>query len=136
MFSCTLIGNYIFFHRIIIPIFFTECIDQMVLSMRAKDEISPTLRNIVDRFDENNQRPLNTFFSAHNSEEQVNSVYNEAELDGDAFENCNTWTFDHDDQSVIDEDSYAADPFFPVHNEVFDFLPLRKGALSVMYFVL
>lgn len=107
----------------------------MVLSMRTKDEISPTLRNIVDRFDENNQRPLDTFSSAHKSEEQVNSVYNEAESDVDAFENCNTWTFDHDDRtSAVDEDSYGADPVFPVHHEVC-FLPLKKGVLSVIYFV-
>lgn len=98
--------------------FAKECIEQMVLNMRTKDEISPTLRNIVDRFDENNQRPLDTFSSAHKSEEQVNSVHNEAESDVDAFENCNTWTFDHDDRtSVVDEDSYGADPVFPVHHE-------------------
>lgn len=93
----------------------------MVVNMRIKDEISPSLRNIVERFDENNQRPLDTFSSVHRSEEQVNSVYNEAELDdGDAFDNWNTLNFDHDDRtSFVDEDSFGADPGFPASHEVF-----------------
>lgn len=94
----------------------------MVLNMRTKDEITPTLRDIVDQFDENSRRPSDTFSSGQNSAEQVREGYsnsNGAEFDGDEFDNCGTWGFDHDDQaSVIGEDCYGGDPTLPSHYQV------------------
>ncbi|KAA8526530.1 hypothetical protein F0562_008267 [Nyssa sinensis] len=97
--------------------FARESIEQMVLNMPVKDEISPTLRDIVNQFDEDNRRPSDTFTSGQKSAEQVYEAYNDnAELDGDAFENCGT--FDHDDQtSAIGEDFYGGDPNLPSHHE-------------------
>ncbi|KAH7844805.1 hypothetical protein Vadar_031850 [Vaccinium darrowii] len=99
--------------------FAKEYIEHMVLNMRTKDEITPTLRDIVDQFDENSRRPSDTFSSGQNSAEQVREGYsnsNGAEFDGDEFDNCGTWGFDHDDQaSVIGEDCYGGDPTLPSH---------------------
>ncbi|KAK9285565.1 hypothetical protein L1049_024760 [Liquidambar formosana] len=99
--------------------FAKEYIEQMALNMRAKDEISPTLRNIVSQFDEDNQRPFDTFSSCQRPSEQVDAAYsNEAELDADTFENSGTWTSDHDDQrSVVDDGFNGADSVFPTHHE-------------------
>ncbi|GFY99154.1 hypothetical protein Acr_13g0005550 [Actinidia rufa] len=108
--------------------FAKEYIERMVLNMHKKDEISPTLSDIVDQFNKNSRRPSDTFSSGQKPAEQVyedcnNS--NNAELDGDAFDNCGSWAFDHDDQaSVVGDDSYAGDPILPSHhqeNEQFDF---------------
>ncbi|KAE9456191.1 hypothetical protein C3L33_11902, partial [Rhododendron williamsianum] len=107
--------------------FAKDYIERMVLNMRTNDEISPTLREIVDQFDENSRRPSDTFSSGQKSAEQVNeggSNSNGAEFDGDAYDNCGTWAFDHDDQaSVVGEDCYGGDPTLPSHyqeNEQFD----------------
>uniref|UniRef100_A0A5B7B666 Condensin complex subunit 2 n=1 Tax=Davidia involucrata TaxID=16924 RepID=A0A5B7B666_DAVIN len=99
--------------------FARESIEQMVLNMHVKNEISPTLRDIVNQFDEDNRRPSDTFSSGQKSAAQVYEPHNDnAELDGDAFENCGTWAFDHDDQtSVVGEDSYGGDPILPSHHE-------------------
>lgn len=94
----------------------------MVLNMCTNDEISPTLREIVDQFDENSRRPSDTFSSGQKSAEQVyegGSNSNDAEFDGDAYDNCGTWAFDHDDQaSVVGEDCYGGDPTLPSHYQV------------------
>ncbi|CAK9148830.1 unnamed protein product, partial [Ilex paraguariensis] len=99
--------------------FAKESIEQMMLNMPKKDEISPSLREIVNQFDEDSQRPLDAFSSCQKSAEQVceASDYNTG-LDGDAFENCGTWAFDHDDQtSVVDEGNCDLDPTIPNNHE-------------------
>ncbi|KAL6975686.1 hypothetical protein U1Q18_024481 [Sarracenia purpurea var. burkii] len=101
--------------------FAKEYIERMVLHMQTKDEISPTLRDIVNRFDENNRRPSCMFSSGQKPAEEVyedcNNSYN-VELDGDAFDNCGTWAFDHDDQaSVVGDDSYGGDPSLPSYHQ-------------------
>ncbi|CAN1843555.1 Condensin complex subunit 2, partial [Linum perenne] len=73
---------------------FPDCIEQMLVNMQAKDEISPTLNEIISRFDEHNKRPLDTFSSHQNTgsqEELHNSYDNEPEFVDDAFENQETW---------------------------------------------
>ncbi|CAK9146032.1 unnamed protein product [Ilex paraguariensis] len=82
--------------------FAKESIEQMMLNMPKKDEISPSLREIVNQFDEDSQRPLDAFSSCQKSAEQ----------------NCGTWAFDHDDQtSVVDEGNCDLDPTIPNNHE-------------------
>lgn len=91
----------------------------MLLNMPQKDEISPSLREIVNRFAEDNWRPSDTFSSDQTSAEHVFETYNnnDAELDGDAYNNCGTWDYDNGDQtSVVDEGAYSGD--LPSHHEV------------------
>ncbi|CAN0914431.1 Condensin complex subunit 2 [Linum grandiflorum] len=101
--------------------FAKDCIEQMVLNMQAKDEISPTLSEIISRFDETNKRPLDTFSSHQNTsnQEEVDDGYNnEAEFADDAFDNQENWTVDHDDcQSVIDEDMDNAEASIPSYQQ-------------------
>ncbi|KAJ4848570.1 hypothetical protein Tsubulata_040953 [Turnera subulata] len=98
-----------------------DCIQEMVLKMRTKDEISPTLSSIISLFDEDNKRPLDTVSSHQKSYEHFDEEdipTNEVEFDGDTYENCGNWTGDHDDQrSVIDEDPNDADATFPSYHE-------------------
>ena len=72
----------------------------MVLNMRAKDEISPTLKNIVNQFDEDNRRPLENFSCSQRSTDQADTINNESEFDGVAFESFETDGFDHDDTMI------------------------------------
>lgn len=99
----------------------------MVLNIRVKDEISPTLRIIVNQFDEDNRRSSDTFSSVQISIDQIEDVYNnEVEADGVAFDDCvpfddcGAYDFDHDDQpNIVDENLSSADPTFPSYHEVF-----------------
>ncbi|KAF8414131.1 hypothetical protein HHK36_002130 [Tetracentron sinense] len=102
--------------------FAREYIEQMVINMPTKNDISPTLRDIISQFDRDNQRPPDTLSVGQKDIGDVDTAGNgQAEFDGDTFENCGTWTFDHDDQaSVIDENSNCADPIFPSHHEADD----------------
>ncbi|KAB1201006.1 Condensin complex subunit 2 [Morella rubra] len=103
-----------------------EYIEEMVLNMRVKDEISPTLRDVVNKFDEGNKRPSDLYSSDQKSAEKADAAYEkEADFDDDAFENCGTWNYDHDDQkSVVDEGHMCADssyPSYPEENEPLSF---------------
>ncbi len=98
---------------------FTEYVEQMVLNMRTKDEISPTLRDIVNQFDEDNRRPSDFYSSGQKSAENIDVAY-EVDFDGDAFENCGTWNDDHDDEAnVVDEGPIYADSTNQSYQEVF-----------------
>lgn len=90
----------------------------MVLNMRAKDEISPTLKNIVNQFTEGNRRPLENFCSQR-STDQADTINNETEFDGVAYESFETDALDHDDQSGFVDDEYnGAEPTFMGYQEV------------------
>lgn len=96
---------------------FTEFVEQMALNMRTKEEISPTLRTIVNRFDEENRRPSDFHSSGQNSEEDA--AFNEAEFDGGPIEDCVSWSYDHDEETImVDEGPYCADSSFPDYHEV------------------
>ncbi|XP_024047741.1 condensin complex subunit 2 isoform X2 [Citrus clementina] len=99
--------------------FASEYIEQMVLNMQAKDEISPTLRTIVNQYDEDNRRSSDTFSSIQKLVDQVEAVHNnEAESDGVAFDDCGTNDFYHDDQSsIVDENLGGSDPTFTSYLE-------------------
>ncbi|KAL4620088.1 hypothetical protein ACB092_06G128100 [Castanea dentata] len=106
--------------------FAKEYVEQMVLNMRRKEEISPTLRDIVNQFDEDNRRSSDLYSSGQKSAENVDVAY-EPDFVGDAFENCGTWNYDHDDQaSVADEGPIYAEstnPNYHEENEPFSFEP-------------
>ncbi|XP_065876406.1 condensin complex subunit 2 [Euphorbia lathyris] len=108
--------------------FARECIEEMVLKMQEKNEISPTLQSIVNQFDEDNRRPVDTFPSLQKSCQQAekkDETYDEhVDFNGNAFENSETWTNEHDEQrSVVDDNPNDADTFLPSshENEVFLF---------------
>ena len=91
----------------------------MVLNMRMKDDISPTLRNIVNRFDEDNRRPSDFQSSGYKSVDDE-AFNNEVEFDGDEVDNSGTWSFDHGDETtVVDEGLNYADSTYPDYHEVF-----------------
>ncbi|KAI3457351.1 hypothetical protein Pfo_014014 [Paulownia fortunei] len=102
--------------------FARECIEQMVLDMLNKSEISPSLMAIVNQFDKDDRRPSESYSSGQSSSGQVNeSPDRNVDLDGDTFGNTGTWDFDHDDQaSVVDEGTYDQDTNFPSQQEVPD----------------
>ncbi|XP_050381547.1 condensin complex subunit 2 [Argentina anserina] len=100
--------------------FATEYVEEMVLNMRMKDEISPTLRQLIDRFDEGNKRPIDTYTYAQKSAEQDDSTYNnDIDIDGGASHNDGTWDYDHDEQTsmVEDEHNYENTSFPSYHEE-------------------
>ncbi|KAM1767703.1 hypothetical protein ACFX12_045765 [Malus domestica] len=99
--------------------FASEYVEQMVLNMRIKDEISPTLRSLVDRFDEDNRRPPDIYTCDQESAEQVDAAYNnEADFDCDVSENCGNLDYDHDDQtSVVEEGLNCESSTLPSYHE-------------------
>jgi len=112
-----------------------DCVEQMVLDMRVKDEISPTLRTIVNLFDESNRRPTDVQLHDKNSAEDLDasSFNNESGFDREEYENSTTWSDDHDDQTVVADVGYNddADPSFPNYPQVFfSFQPQKHIQLS------
>lgn len=105
-----------------------DCIDQMVLDMRVKDEISPSLRTIVNQFDESNRRPTDIQLQGPSSAEDLdNADNNENGFDREEYENCTAWSDDHDDQTVVaDLDYNDADPSFSSYPQVFLFFNHRN----------
>ncbi|KAG8488359.1 hypothetical protein CXB51_016381 [Gossypium anomalum] len=98
--------------------FAEEYIEHMVSNMQTKDEISPTLKNIVNQFDEDNRRPLDSFSCSQRSEDQADTTNNENEFSGVAFESFETDGFDHDDQpSIVDEEFNGVEPTFTSFQE-------------------
>lgn len=104
----------------------------MVLNMRMKDDISPTLMTIIEHFDEDNSRPSNSFSCVEQSE--GGAVYNDVDFDGEDIENCGNWNNDQDHVStLVDESLGCADSASPNYNEVF-LLPFEFVLLHA-YFV-
>ncbi|KAE8685082.1 Condensin complex subunit 2, putative isoform 2 [Hibiscus syriacus] len=91
----------------------------MVLNMQAKDEISPTLKNIVNQFNEDNRRPLENFSCSQRSADQADTINNENEFNSVAFESFESDGFDHDDQpSIVDEEFNGVEPSFMSSEDV------------------
>ncbi|PRQ52729.1 putative condensin complex subunit 2/barren [Rosa chinensis] len=100
--------------------FASEYVEEMVTNMRMKDEISPTLRHLVDRFDEDNRRPPDTYSCAQESAEQDDSTFNnDIDIDGGvASHNDGTWDYDHDEQtSMVEEEHNYENTSFPSYHE-------------------
>ncbi|TYH10944.1 hypothetical protein ES288_A07G218800v1 [Gossypium darwinii] len=90
-----------------------EYLERMVLNMQTKDEISPTLHNIVNQFYEENRMPLENFSCNQRSTELADTINNESEFDGVAFESFDNDGFDHDDQpNIVDEEFNREEPTF------------------------
>nr|CAD1834777.1 unnamed protein product [Ananas comosus var. bracteatus] len=99
--------------------FLKEYIEKMMINMPLKDEISPTLRDIVDQFDEDNRRPSDLASSGQMPTMEENIVGNKhvelngnaLQSDGDALPEYEPWNYDNDDQeSVVDDSSNITNP--------------------------
>ncbi|KAF9610382.1 hypothetical protein IFM89_022137 [Coptis chinensis] len=116
--------------------FAKDYIEQMVINVRAKDEISPTLRSIINQFDEDNRRPLNTFCIDQRERGQDDAAnQNHANSDGnaDAFDNFGDSGLDQDDQSsVVDESSNYGEPVFPNHQEAWALVQTEMPGLVLI----
>ncbi|KAI7725952.1 hypothetical protein M8C21_004157 [Ambrosia artemisiifolia] len=100
-----------------------DCIEQMVANFVTKLEISPSLKDIVNLFDEDNKRPADTFSSSQKSVEAEpdNEACDDNEFNDGGHENLETWDFINDNQTnVNDECTYEDedDLFVPAHHEV------------------
>ncbi|KAK9053322.1 hypothetical protein SSX86_029955 [Deinandra increscens subsp. villosa] len=97
-----------------------DCIEQMVSNFVTKLEISPSLKDIVNLFDEDNKRPADTFSSSQKYVEPDNEAYDDNEFNDGGHDNSESWDFINDNQTnVNDECTYEGedDLFVPVHHE-------------------
>ncbi|CAI8592795.1 unnamed protein product [Vicia faba] len=94
--------------------FARDCIAQMMLDIHIKDGISPTLRLIVNQFDENNRRPSDFQCFGPKSAEEVDAAADcELEAETEDYETFPTWPHEHDSQTFVAEvGSNDADPMF------------------------
>lgn len=122
----------------------TELIGKMVSDMPAKTEISPTLREIICQFDEDNQR--SQIFSlgedidfrldglggcanaCHTKEETF--VGNEDGLDDSSFGNHKAWGYDQEGGTSVVNESSSFHPTFPGDHEEFVTFLVRIPAYS------
>lgn len=102
-----------------------ECSEEMVLNMSKEFEISPSLREIVNHFDDDKRHP-DAFSSGTKQVEQVDKPSNSGlDLSDDTFENGGTWDVDHDDQNnVAEKSTYGGDQIISSHYNVLVFLSL------------
>ncbi|KAL1818079.1 hypothetical protein ACET3Z_020653 [Daucus carota] len=100
--------------------FAKECKEEMVANMLNKFEISPSLREIVNHFDDDNKRPPNTFSFETKQAEEIDEPYdNGAEFNADTFGNGGTWDDDLEDQTnVADDGTFGGDPVISSQHEV------------------
>ncbi|XP_068500234.1 condensin complex subunit 2-like isoform X2 [Phaseolus vulgaris] len=99
--------------------FARDCVEQMILNMHTKDVISPTLRMIVNQFDENNRRPFDFQSSGEKSAEEFDAAIDCKVVNGkEEYENCSSWSYGHDTQTFAAEGGFSdADPSFPSYHE-------------------
>ncbi|XP_051152050.1 condensin complex subunit 2 isoform X2 [Andrographis paniculata] len=99
--------------------FARDCIVKMVPDMLNSSEISPSLRDIVNHFDKDDQRPTDSYSLDQSSSWQDNeSPDTNVTLDGDTIRNSGTFDFDCDDQtSVVDDGPYDDDTSFSIQQE-------------------
>lgn len=95
-----------------------ELIDQMILNMRVKDEISPTLMDIASHLDRDHSFMPDAIFQSQKYVDQVSSEANEIEPGSNAFEQCESSAFDDDDPSSVVDDFGREDPTCSSHHEV------------------
>ncbi|KAJ9551715.1 hypothetical protein OSB04_015760 [Centaurea solstitialis] len=128
-----------------------DCMEEMLINISKNNEISPSLKDIVDMFDESSRRPSDTFSFAQNSTEHDYEAYDNNDFDGDVHDNSETWDFVDDNKTIPTEDGIydrEEEPFIPnTHEEndqyishdpdvddrfigVDDFLFLRLGATA------
>ncbi|XP_020519572.1 condensin complex subunit 2 isoform X2 [Amborella trichopoda] len=89
--------------------FAREYIEQMMMDWPAKNEISPTLNEIIKLFDEHNQRPGNYFPTTEKAMgHEFYLAENVDEYDDDGFNNHEPLNFDNDDQASVVDDVLAS----------------------------
>ncbi|XP_076934612.1 condensin complex subunit 2-like [Bidens hawaiensis] len=94
-----------------------DCIDQMTSNFIKKLEISPSLKDIVSLFDEDNKRPADTFSSSLKSAEPDNEACDDNEFNDGGHE---AWDYINDNQTNVNDDGTyddEDDDFVPVHHE-------------------
>lgn len=91
------------------------------MNMPVKNEISPTLKDIIDDFNDDNQRLSHTIIEGQESAGCADAVgNNNIQLDGDFFGNFEAGNFDHEEEiSVVGESFTFGGTTFPSHCEVF-----------------
>jgi condensin complex subunit 2 len=97
---------------------FVECVEQMVLNMRKKDEIVPSLRAIINQFDEENQRPSDTFSCGQQTTESFDISHgNDASYadDDEGYENFGT-SFDYEGQSGDVDENFGPNEAEPIYS--------------------
>ncbi|XP_014490406.1 condensin complex subunit 2 [Vigna radiata var. radiata] len=99
--------------------FARDCVEQMILNMHTKDVISPTLRIIVNQFDENDGRPFDFQSSGEKSAEEFDAAIDCQLANGkEGYENFSSWSYDHDSQTFAAEWGFGdADTSFPSYHE-------------------
>lgn len=91
--------------------FFVESIEQMVLNMLAKNEISPTLKEILCHIDEDNQQSAQAFNICQNADHNT-GAFDDNEVGLDVSSQYDTTTIDHhDDINVSHEDVIFGEKF-------------------------
>ncbi|KAL1220456.1 Condensin complex subunit 2 [Cardamine amara subsp. amara] len=102
--------------------FAKECVEQMVLNMRKKDEIVPSLRSIINQFDEENQRPSDTFSCGEKTTEPFDiSHTNDASYadDDEGYENFGA-SFDYEDQSGAGDENFGHNGAEPAYSNFYE----------------
>ncbi|XP_061360314.1 condensin complex subunit 2-like [Gastrolobium bilobum] len=105
-------------------IFCIDCIEQMVLNIHMKDEISPTLRVIVNQFDNDNRRPSDCQFSSQKAAEEFDAaIACGIGAEREEYDNYQPWNDDHDNVPFVTEvssiDAYPSFPSYPQEREPF-----------------
>lgn len=98
--------------------FAKECVEKMVLNMRQKDEIVPSLRDIINQFDEENQRPSDTFSCGQKTTESFDISHgNEASYadDDDGYDNFGD-SFNYEGQSGAAEENFGLNDAEPAYS--------------------
>ena len=97
---------------------FAEFVEKMVLNMRQKNEIVPSLRAIINQFDEENQRPSDTFSCGQKRTESFDISHgNEASYadDDDGYDNFGA-SFDYDGQAGAAEENFGHNDAEPAYS--------------------
>ncbi|KAK6934494.1 Condensin complex subunit 2/barren [Dillenia turbinata] len=95
--------------------------EQMVMNMAEKNEISPSLRDIVHLLDEDNRRSSVAIDKDPTDSDAFGD--NNFEFDGNSFEQSEAWTCDHDHQHGDDASASVADQSSNFKDQSFDGLP-------------
>ncbi|XP_072995563.1 condensin complex subunit 2 isoform X2 [Typha latifolia] len=93
--------------------FVKEHIESMMIHMPVICDISPTLKDILDQFDEENRRPSDAAFPGQMPVIEDNEIGdNQTGLDGNSLPDCGPCNFDNDDhESVVDDMPSVMDPY-------------------------
>ncbi|KAK7272273.1 hypothetical protein RJT34_28768 [Clitoria ternatea] len=115
--------------------FARDCVEQIILNMHVKDEISPTLRVIVNQLDENNIRPSDSKISEPKSAEEFDVAFGcENTTEREEHENFSSWDDGHDHQAFDAEQGYNdANPCFPSYHQEDDYSPSQEADMDDIF---